>query len=57
MADALQTQRYQVAQAALAGYLDANLASDLTTATGNGYVPDELNKTVLDSAPIDGVKR
>lgn len=51
----LADQRQQVADAVMAGYLDANLAADLTTAKGNGYVDNGLKNTAMDSSIIGGI--
>ena len=54
---ATKAQRHQVAQAVMQGFLDSAVASDLTTAKSNGYIPDAYVEAEVDTHPIAGINR
>lgn len=54
---AVLVQRQQLAEAVLQGYVDSVLASDLSTARTNGYIPGMLADNDITNTPISGVNR
>ena len=54
---ATMSQRVQVADAVLQGYLDSALAADLSTAQSNGYAQGKFVDSVVSEAPIGGINR
>lgn len=50
-------QRQQVAEAVIQGFLDSAVASDLSTAKTNGYIPGMVSEAAVDSTPIKGINR
>lgn len=54
---ATKTQRSQVAEAVLQGYLDSTIAADLSTAKTNGFIPNQRTESELGDVAIAGINR